>query len=57
MRIAWDDDTPVQIGFTSKGASKSAVAVQHEKLPDKSTAEAMKVAWSGHFDRLGEVLS
>jgi uncharacterized protein YndB with AHSA1/START domain len=57
IRITWEDETPVQIGFTAKGASKSAVAVQHEKLPDKSAAEAMKVAWSGHFDRLGERLS
>ena len=57
MRIAWEDDTPVQVGFTPKGTAKSVVAIQHEKLPDKSAAAAMKAAWSGHFDRLGEMLS
>ncbi len=57
MRMTWDDGTPVQLGFTSKGASKSAVAVAHQKLPDKAAAEAMKRAWSEHFDRLGQLLS
>jgi hypothetical protein len=40
-----------------KGAAKSAVAVGHLKLADKAAAEAMKKAWSGYFDRLGELLS
>jgi uncharacterized protein YndB with AHSA1/START domain len=56
MRMAWDDGTPVQVGFTSKGAAKSAVAIQHQKLPDRSTADAMKRIWSEHFDRLGDLL-
>ena len=56
MRLRWDDGAPVQVGFTSKGRAKSAVAVQHEKLPDRSSADAMKKTWSGHFDRLGELL-
>ena len=55
MRIAWEDGTPVQIGFTSKGAGKSSVAIQHEKLPDKAAAEAMKKVWSEQFDRLAEL--
>ena len=57
MRITWDDDTVVVFEFTSKGAAKSAVALGHQKLPDKSAAEAMKRAWGEHFDRLGEFLS
>jgi uncharacterized protein YndB with AHSA1/START domain len=57
MRIVWEDNTSVQVGFTSKGTAKSVVAIQHEKLPDKSAAKAMKTAWSEHFDRLGEMLS
>lgn len=57
MRLTWDGGAPVQLGFTSKGASKSAVAVAHQKLPDKAAAEAMKRAWSEHFDRLGQLLS
>jgi hypothetical protein len=57
MRLMWDDGAPVQVGFTSKGAAKSAVAVAHQKLPNRSTADAMKKAWSGYFDRLGQLLS
>jgi hypothetical protein len=57
MRLTWDDGTPVQVGFLSKGAAKSAVAVAHQKLPNRSAADAMKKAWSEHFDRLGQFLS
>jgi hypothetical protein len=57
MRMAWGDGTPVQVGFTSKGPVKSTVAIQHQKLPDRPAADAMKRAWSEHFDRLGQLLS
>lgn len=57
MRLSWDDGTPVQVGFTSKSSVKSAVAVAHQKLPDKAAADAMKKVWSAHFDRLGQLLS
>jgi len=56
MRIRWSDDTPVQVGFLAKGDAKSSVAIQHEKLPSKSAAEAMKKTWSEYFDGLAEVL-
>jgi uncharacterized protein YndB with AHSA1/START domain len=56
MRLAWDDDTPVQVGFFAKGPAKSYVAIQHQKLPDKATADAMKQTWTEHFDRLKELL-
>jgi uncharacterized protein YndB with AHSA1/START domain len=57
MRVTWDDDTVVVLGFTSKGTAKSTVAVGHQKLPNRSAADAMKKAWSGYFDRLGQFLS
>jgi len=57
MSMRWSDGTPVQVGFFSKGDSKSSVAVQHEKLPSKSAAEAMKKEWVEHLDRLGQFLS
>ena len=57
MRLQMEDDTRVQIGFTSKGAGKSAVAIQHSKLPDKATAAKMKAWWAERFDALGEILS
>ncbi|HEV8660609.1 MAG TPA: hypothetical protein VGS96_18545 [Thermoanaerobaculia bacterium] len=56
MRISMKDDTVVEIGFMSKGDAKSAVAIQHSKLPDRSTAAKMKQWWTERFDALSEVL-
>ncbi len=56
MRIEWDDKTVVQVAFLNKGKSKSTVAVQHQKLRDKSAATAMKTVWAEHFDKLGQML-
>ena len=56
MRIEWDDKTVVQVGFLDKGRSKSAVAIQHQKLKDRAASAAMKTAWGQYFDRLGELL-
>src|SRR5262249_52027767 len=57
MRLTWEDKTIVAIGFLPKGPSKSAVAIQHEKLPSRSAADMMKKAWTGYFDNLARVLS
>ena len=57
MRMTWQDNTAVVVEFMSKGSAKSAVAVGHQKLPDKAAAEAMKKAWAESFDRLGQLLS
>jgi hypothetical protein len=57
MRLALDDGTHVQVGFLEKGAAKSAVAIQHEKLANRSAVDAAKKAWGEHLDRLREVLS
>ncbi len=57
VRMTWEDGTLALFGFTAKGGAKSAVAVQHEKLPDQATASALKKAWGEHFDRLAEMLS
>ena len=56
MRIAMADDTVVEIGFYPKSDTKSSVAVQHTKLPDKATADKIKAWWAERFDALGEVL-
>jgi hypothetical protein len=57
MRLDWPDNSTAVLGFVSKGAGKSMVAVQHDKLPDKATADALTVAWSAYFDRLRQLLS
>ncbi len=56
MRITWDDDTLVQLYFLAKG-SKSSVAVQHTKLPDRAAVEAAKKVWAEHLERLSEFLA
>lgn len=57
MRISMADDTVVEIYFTAKGDAKSAVAIQHTRLPDKATADGWKVWWGERFDALSEVLA
>jgi hypothetical protein len=41
----------------AKGHNKSAVAVQHEKLPNRAAVDGMKKAWGEHFDRLAHLHS
>jgi hypothetical protein len=57
MRLDWTDRSIIAVGFLAKGKSKSAVAVQHTKLPDKESAQNLKQYWSDRLDALGEVLS
>src|SRR5205814_630779 len=55
MRVGWEDGTSVQIGLYEKWPKKSMVAIQREKLPDRSSAEEMRRVWSETLDRLGGV--
>ncbi|HET8772389.1 MAG TPA: hypothetical protein VFP80_01305 [Thermoanaerobaculia bacterium] len=57
MRLRMADDAVVEVNFLEKGEAKSSVAVTHTKLPDKATADRMKVWWAERFDALGEVLA
>lgn len=56
MRITWDDGTRVQFNFLSKSASKSVLALTHERLPDKPSVNAMKVWWGEKLDALAAML-
>ena len=45
-RFDWGDgDTRVIVGFEPKGAAKSTVALEHERLSDAQEAERMKAHW------------
>ena len=57
MRLGMSDGTIVAVGFMPKGKAKSAVAVQHTKLPDRATADRLKQYWAERFDSLSEVLT
>jgi hypothetical protein len=56
MRITWPDRTSLEVGFLSKGAGKSQVALQHGKLPDEASAARMKQYWTDRLLALGDVL-
>jgi Domain of unknown function (DUF4287) len=56
-RFDWGDGaTRVVVGFEAKGREKSAVAIEHERLPDAATAERTKSEWRNRLARLKEVL-
>jgi hypothetical protein len=57
MRLDWTDHSIIAVGFLAKGKSKSSVAVQHTKLPDRETADRLKQYWSDRLSALGGVLS
>ena len=57
MRVTWPDRSSVVMWFVAKGSAKSQVAIQHEKLPDKATAERLKAYWAERLDALGELLA
>jgi hypothetical protein len=56
MRITWPDKTSVVVGFDRKGPTKSLVAIQHVKLPDKAAANRVKQYWTERLGALEEVL-
>ena len=56
LRLDWNGNTIIAVGFLSKGEKKSSVAVQHAKLADKETAERLKKYWSDQLDNLAGVL-
>jgi len=56
MRLGWSDGSIIAVGFLPKGESKSAVAVQHTKVPDRETADSLKKYWTDRLDALGEIL-
>jgi len=57
VRLGWPDGGIVAVGFLAKGASKSSVAIEHTKLPDRATGERIKKEWSDRFDELRDVLA
>jgi hypothetical protein len=56
MRLRMADDTVVEINFMEKTPEKSAVAIQHTKLPDRAAVDEKKAWWSERFDALARTL-
>lgn len=57
LRLGWSDGSIIAVGFLDKGKGKSAVAVQHTRLPDRETAERLKSYWADQLTALGKVLA
>ena len=57
MRLDWPDRGTVAVGFFAKGKAKSAVAIEHTKLPDRTTADGLKQYWAERLDALGTMLT
>lgn len=56
LRLDWKGSSTIAVGFLVKGESKSSVAVQHTKLPDRETADRLKKYWSDQLDSLAGYL-
>ncbi|MGE0354294.1 MAG: hypothetical protein AB7Q69_13815 [Gemmatimonadales bacterium] len=56
IRLAWPDDTRVELWFTAKGAGKSQVQIQHSRLPDLAAVARMKAFWDERLKELGRDL-
>ncbi len=52
IRLAWRDDSRVEVRLVEKDEGRTTVTVQHNKLPDSETAEAMKRYWAAALDKL-----
>ncbi len=56
MRITWSDETSLGVNFYSKGAAKSQVTLQHNKLKNPTDVAKSKEYWSGAMVKLRKVL-
>ncbi|MCZ7557420.1 MAG: hypothetical protein M5R41_13555 [Bacteroidia bacterium] len=52
LRILWNDGSRVIVDFAVTANGRCRVSVQHEKLPDRVSAERMKVYWRGRLAAL-----
>lgn len=56
MRITWDDGSHVDVLFTAKSPEKSAVSIDHRRLPDRNRVEEMRAFWKDRLDALRKKL-
>jgi uncharacterized protein YndB with AHSA1/START domain len=56
LRLTWSDGGSVELWFTAKGPNKSAVAIQHRRLPSQAAADERKAYWGERLDALADHL-
>ena len=52
LRLTWEDGSSVEVYLVAKGRSKTLVAIQHTRLPNRDTANRMKAFWAEHLEAL-----
>ena len=52
VRGAWDGTSRVEARFTSKGADKTQIAVDHMNLANTAEVEKMKAFWAKNLEKL-----
>jgi hypothetical protein len=57
VRMTWDDNTPVEVWLTPKGAAKTSVQVQHRKLTSKDEVDRRRRYWDDRLAALGTLLT
>lgn len=56
IRLGWPDGTIVALWFTARSATRSVVAVQHTRLPDRDVADGLRQYWREQLDALKDFL-
>jgi hypothetical protein len=57
VRLAWPDGSVVAVWLTAKGRTKTAVAVQHTRLPDRESVDRVKRWWADRLAALDKLLT
>jgi Domain of unknown function (DUF4287) len=56
LRLAWEDESSVKVGFDEKDARKTEVSVRHERLSDAGKATDLNTFWTERLDALKKML-
>ncbi|HWL66621.1 MAG TPA: hypothetical protein VNP73_11655 [Actinomycetota bacterium] len=56
LTARWEDGTRLYVSFEPKDKGKVQVALAHERIPEASRADQMKLFWREHLGFLKKVL-
>jgi hypothetical protein len=56
IRLRLEDGSPIDVGFSARGASKSQVAIAHRKLASKGDADRARAFWAERLDTLAAMM-
>ena len=56
VRLDWPDGTRVQAQFDAKGAERTTVAVEHQRLRDAALVPTMRTYWQERLEALRSLL-